>query len=380
MEGVNMRYPILCWRRLVNGMSKKIAIVVGTRPEAIKLIPLILEFREREHNIVTACSGQHGTLIRDATHSLDFNFDHYLRIYDSSISLEENFSLVVQSSSEWYEKDNIDLVIVQGDTLTATASAMGAFLKQIPVLHIEAGLRTHDLKNPFPEEGFRQMISRIATHHFCPTEHDCDNLINEGVEEDFISVVGNTVIDGLIAYEGNSVWPKSYSIPKDDFVVLVTCHRRESWGERLDELVKIIPKIPAKVYVICHPNPVVKNKFSSIDKKVEVGDSVPYFEMLAMMKRANLIITDSGGITEEASYLGKPIIVYRDKTERMGVIEGGCGVLTMDGDVILKKVEEAKSGDWGCTPYLGYGVGDSCKQIVDIIEERFLRIDKEERS
>jgi len=361
-------------------MPKKIAVVVGTRPEAIKLIPLVLELREREqeYEVFTVCSAQHGALVREAAHSLDFNFDHFLRIYDPSLSLDENFSLVLQSSSKWFSEIGIDLVVVQGDTLTAGAAGMGAFLKKIPLIHIEAGLRTYDLGNPFPEEGFRQMISRIASHHFCPTEEDCDNLINEGIEEDYISIVGNTVIDGLLLAEKNSSWPRSYSVPKDDFVVLITCHRRESWGQRLDELVRIIPKIPAKVYVVCHPNPVVRNKFRSIGKKVEVGDSVPYVEMLAMMKRANLIITDSGGITEEASFLGKPIIIYREKTERMGVVDGGCGVLSLDADVILKKIEEAKSGDWSCTPYLGYGTGKACRQIVDIIESRFLEIEDTE--
>jgi len=254
-----------------------------------------------------------------------------------------------------YNDDKPSSVVVQGDTSTVFAAALAAFMEGIPVVHVEAGLRTWDLASPFPEEGFRQMVSRIATVNYAPTNEAAVNLQNEGVPAINTVIVGNTAIDALHTVQ--AVWPHDPKLNSEDLneaskrkFVLVTCHRRENLGEpaqRLANYIKLLAATGVSGVVIRHPNPEAALPFmvDASPKFVSVKP-IPYAQMVALLKRADVVITDSGGLVEEATHLGKPVVIYRNTTERQEAVAAGAARMAFTKSDVDSHVTMALNGSW----------------------------------
>lgn len=293
---------------------KKLLFCLGTRPEAIKLAPLIVEAKRCNFNVKVLNTGQHKDLVKPILDLFKIDCDYWLNIESSSLNQFTSTALI--------EIDNIisnevpDYVIVQGDTSSTFTAALAAYNCKVPIVHIEAGLRTGDIYSPYPEEGYRKMISNISTYHFCPTENDLANLQRESIVENCY-VVGNTVIDSLKKFQETHVTDGNFQD------ILITVHRRENQGNNLelicDNLIKIASTNDYQIHVVCHPNPEIRKtliqRLRAVDN-IEISNSVAYDKFIQLMLNSSLIITDSGGIQEEASYLGIPTLVIRDHTER----------------------------------------------------------------
>ena len=277
-----------------------ILLTYGTRPEYIKLLPLIKEFKKESVKFKLVQIGQHTSLLND-------DYDDRIQIFNRENRLDSIVGSVIAHANHLYK--GITKVFVQGDTSSAMAVALGAFHRAIPVYHIEAGLRTYDKSNPYPEETNRRVISSLASVHFCPTKQDKIHLIVEGYEKDTIIVTGNTAIDNLVGIE-----------PRESNEILITMHRRENL-DKLEDWFKEIEDL-ANTYeqysFVCpvHPNPKVKYVAEEIFKKVQVIDPLPHSEMLQRIADCKLVITDSGGIQEECIWFKKLCLVCRTVTER----------------------------------------------------------------
>ena len=277
-----------------------ILLTYGTRPEYIKLVPLIEELKKENLEVKLVQIGQHTDLLND-------HYDDKIDIFNRPNRLDSILTSVLASGEHLYK--GVHRVIVQGDTTSAMSVALGAFHRDIPVYHIEAGLRTYDKENPYPEEINRRIISSLATTHFCPTKRDKLNLIVEGFEKDKIIVTGNTAIDNLVGIEtslGNEV--------------IVTMHRRENhallnqWFENIEKIAEQYPQY--KFVFPSHPNPKVRACAENCFSKVKVIDALEHSEMLKRIANCRLVITDSGGIQEECSWFKKVCLVCRLETER----------------------------------------------------------------
>jgi len=331
----------------------KILICYGTRPELIKINPLINEFKKRNINFSTLNVRQHTTLINE-------NADFVLEIKDAKNL--NRLDSIISSISEFDQKffENITHVLIQGDTATALMCAIAAFNRQIPVIHLEAGLRTYDNKNPYPEEVYRQMISRIASIHFCPTEQNAFNLKKEQIT-DSVYVVGNTVLDNLVHLR-NCV---SY-----DNEVLITLHRREN-HDKIEEWFKIISEIATAnsnlLYTLpIHPNPNVM-KYKDILKNVNVISPLPYEQFIKKLVTCRYILSDSGGIQEEASFLGKKVIVCRKVTERPESV-GINSILCFHPNKLID-IEKQIINNYKIEPNNIFGNGNSSELISSILEK-----------
>lgn len=351
----------------------KILFIIGTRPEAIKLAPLIL--KSSSFAEVEVCStGQHKELLDQVLTFFGITPHYELKLMKPDQSLEELTSSIILETSRIYEISKPHLVVVQGDTTTAMASALSAFYKKIKVAHVEAGLRSHEKYSPFPEEMNRSVISKIASFHFCPTQKAFQNLISEGVSEN-VHEVGNTVIDALILAS------ELVKLEKEtNKTVIVTMHRRENFGKPAEEICDAISTLsdsyPDIEFVfLVHPNPnvklIVENKLSS--KNVKLVTSVDYSTMVKLLSNCYLVITDSGGIQEEAPSFGKPVIVTREVTERQEGVEAGVAFLVghskekiIETFVKLlieseyKKIVNIKNP---------YGDGKSSEKIIEILKK-----------
>lgn len=333
----------------------KILICYGTRPEYIKIKPLLNKFKESNISFRTLNVRQHENLVKDEA-------DHVVFLRDVSIS-KNRLDLILSTVADIEEGcfNDITHVLVQGDTATALLCAIAAFHRQIPVIHLEAGLRTRDFENPFPEEGYRQLISRISSIHLCPTENNKKNLIDEKVNGE-IYVVGNTVLDNLVSLKAKC----SYN---DE--VLVTLHRRENHLIMKDwfmALSKIAQSNPGITYTIpLHPNPnVLKYKNELVG--LNVIDPLPYEEFLKRFISCRYLITDSGGIQEEASFLGKKVIVCRKVTERPESID--INTIMCDNPDDLIKKEFLLRDNYVVEQNSIYGDGNSCSNIVRILKNK----------
>lgn len=320
---------------------KKILVVFGTRPEAIKLAPVCIALRKNMQFETYICNTGQQRNLAEKTLSFfalksDFNFD----VMQDNQSLDALQARLLEKFSDLLSKYRFDAFIVQGDTMSAFCGALSGFNNKIPVFHIEAGLRSCSLSEPFPEEGLRQMLSRIASLHFASTEVAKMNLIRENIAEQMISVTGNTVIDALCSFtpERNSEAEKDLQksgVNLEKKKVLITVHRRENHGERLDRILDAVQKIakqfPEHQFIIpVHPNPAVKNNVMrklAAYENILLLPSLDYPQLCYLMKDSVLILTDSGGIQEEAPTFGTPLIVLREKTERNEGVEKGCAIL-----------------------------------------------------
>ena len=334
---------------------KNILIVFGTRPEIIKLAPVILEFEKHPKDFrITICNTeQQKDLSIQTLKFFDIIPDVGLDVMEFNQSLITLQTKIMNGLDILRNNNFFDAVIVQGDTMSAFCGALFGFLNSIPVFHIEAGLRSHNLQEPFPEEGLRQMISRISTLNFAPTTIDYRALKKESISQKSIILTGNTVIDALFCLPKKELdLAKKYFSDKkiiiNDQLVLITVHRRENHGTRLDDIIKAI-KILSKEFsdhsfiIPIHPNPNVRGKINSELSAIDnifLEEPLSYPNLVFLMQEAKLIITDSGGIQEEAPTFGCPVLVVRHKTERIDGIK--MGIAQLVGTKTAKIVKESR--------------------------------------
>lgn len=369
---------------------KNILFVFGTRPEVIKLAPVILELKKYPefYNVIICNTEQQRELSNQTLTYFGLKADINLDVMRENQSLASVQSRILTSLDKIFDEKTIDATVVQGDTITVLTGAMVSFYHKVPVFHVEAGLRSYDMFEPFPEEAMRQMTSRIADIHFAPTEVNERALLTEDISRDKVFVVGNTVIDALfcLSDEVNDKARQFFEqkdIKIDENLVLITVHRRENHGERLDRIISAISYLAEKysnhTFVLpVHPNPNVKNKIH--EKLGEFGNikllaPLDYPYLVYLMKNAKLILTDSGGIQEEAPSFGCPTLVMRYETERQEGIEAGVSTLVgADYDKILEYSENVLSKDKSQTRLKSqnpYGDGKSSQKIEKVIRNYF---------
>ena len=372
--------------------KKNILVVFGTRPEVIKLAPVILELRKYpdKYNVIVCNTEQQKELSNQTLAYFGLNADINLKVMRENQSLIGVQTRILQELDKVYTEHKVDATIVQGDTMTVLCGALASFYNKIPVFHVEAGLRSYDIYEPFPEEVMRQMTSRVAELHFAPTLINKEALLKENIDEKKIHVVGNTVIDALFCLSDETMkkasdFYKEKDITIDDKLVLITAHRRENHGERIDRIIEAIKMLVTRhkdhTFVIpVHPNPNVKNKIHERlgnYENVKLLTPLDYPYLVYLMKNAKLILTDSGGIQEEAPSFGCPTLVMRYETERQEGIDAGVSTLVgADYDKIVHLSEKILSDTRENTRLKAsnpYGNGTSAKQIEFIIEEYFLK-------
>ncbi len=374
---------------------KKILFVFGTRPEAIKLAPVIAQFRAAEFRkgsesfaarvIVTA---QHRGLLDQALDAFSIRPDHDLDLMRPGQSLNESTSRIIAALEPILRAERPDLLIVQGDTTTTFCGALAAFYAGVPVGHVEAGLRTGDPRQPFPEEMNRVLTSRLALLHFAPTKAAAANLRGEGVPEDRIFVSGNTGIDAVLAVRDRlmSGALRAAVLPTLDAskkLLLVTAHRRESFGAGFEGICEALIRLAARgdveILYPVHPNPhvrgVVEGKLGSVDG-IQLVDPLPYVDFVDLMRRAHVLLTDSGGIQEEGPSLGKPVLVMREKTERPEAVEAGTAMLVgTDPDRIVvetaRLLDDAAEYARRARIHNPYGDGRASTRIRDAVAAFF---------
>ena len=382
---------------------KKVLLVFGTRPEAIKMAPLVKEFQEdSEFQTIVCVTAQHREMLDQVLDIFDIKPDHDLNIMKQGQDLYDITSRVMLGLRDVLNETNPDVVLVHGDTTTSTAAALAAFYKQIPVAHVEAGLRTNNIYSPWPEEMNRRITGRIATYHLAPTELSRQNLLKENVDNQNIIITGNTVIDALLWVVNKiksdvnlaetlqiNIKNKGYDIDRIEDkrkLVLITGHRRENFGEGFRNICNAIKTLSIKypnvdfVYPM-HLNPNVRKPIAEIfgNDKDKSGNTffiepLDYLNFVFLMEKADIILTDSGGIQEEAPSLGKPVLVMRDNTERPEALEAGTVKLVgTDYDKIINEVSELlenkESYNKMSKAVNPYGDGSACERIVNFMKK-----------
>ncbi len=315
----------------------KIAIIFGTRPETIKMFPIISEINKYPHlmDCKIIVSGQHREMLDQMLEIFQINSDYDLNIMEQGQSLSNITKNSLLGIEKILKKERPSMVLVQGDTTTTFTGALAAFYQKIKIGHIEAGLRTHNKYYPFPEEVNRHLTSVLTDFHFTPTKKSYENLISEGVKREDIFISGNTVIDSLfLMIKENYIFREPLLKNKKMFdkkIILVTMHRRENWGKPLRKTCKVINKIidehpDVSVIFPLHKNPEIRKNVKEIlqnKKDILLLDTLDYDDMINLMSKSYIILTDSGGIQEEGPSLGKPVLVLRDETERPEAVEAG---------------------------------------------------------
>ncbi len=384
---------------------KKILLVFGTRPEAIKMAPLVKEFQKnsRDFQTLVCVTGQHREMLDQVLKIFEIKPDYDLNIMKQGQDLYDVTSRVLLGMRDVLKETKPDVVLVHGDTTTSTAAALAAFYQQIPVGHVEAGLRTHNIYSPWPEEMNRQMTGRIASYHFAPTPLSRQNLLKENVDEDRITVTGNTVIDALywvvdkikkdtaldasLTDELRSAGHDVDRLRGGRRLVLITGHRRENFGDgfiRMCQAIKTLTeRFPEVDFVYpMHLNPNVRKPIHEVfgQDLSHLGnmffiEPLEYLSFVFLMEKSSVVLTDSGGIQEEAPGLGKPVLVMRDTTERPEALEAGTVKLVgTDYDKIVDGVSELLS-DRAAYERMSkavnpYGDGLACQRIVEFLKER----------
>ena len=370
--------------------KKNILVVFGTRPEVIKLAPVIIELRKypQKYNVVICNTEQQKELSNQTLAYFDLKADINLDVMRPDQTLIGVQTRILSALDRVYSENNFDATIVQGDTMTVLCGALASFYNKIPVFHVEAGLRSYDIYEPFPEEVMRQMTTRVAELNFAPTEKNRQALLKENIDDAKIHVVGNTVIDALFCLSDETLKTAekfyiSNGINIDDKLVLITAHRRENHGERIDRIIDaikyLVEKFTDHTFIIpVHPNPNVKIKIHERlgeYNNVKLLTPLDYPYIVYLMKNAKLILTDSGGIQEEAPSFGCPTLVMRYETERQEGIDAGVSTLVgADYEKIISLSEKILSDTWENTRLKAtnpYGDGTSAKQILDIMDKYF---------
>lgn len=317
-------------------MIKKVGIILGTRPEAIKLAPVIKVFQSSpDLEVQVILTGQHREMVAQVMQLFNLKADHNLDIMQPKQSLNDITCRSLQGLEALFREQKLDLVVVQGDTTTAFAAALAAFYQKIPVGHVEAGLRTDDLFNPYPEEANRRLISQITQLHFAPTSLAVENLQASGVLGE-IHLTGNTVIDALLNVAATNPACDIPDLKWDEYrVILATVHRRENWGEPLQAIaqafLRILDQFPDTALLLpLHRNPTVREPLQQLlgnHPRIFLTEPLDYGELVGAIGRSHLLLTDSGGLQEEAPSLGKPVLVLRDTTERPEAVTAGTAKL-----------------------------------------------------
>ena len=364
---------------------KKVMVVFGTRPEAIKMCPLVNELKSRENLITKVCvTGQHRQMLDMVLEVFNVVPDYDLSIMKDKQTLFDITTNILNRIREVLESEKPDVVLVHGDTSTTFVTALACYYLQIPVGHVEAGLRTYNIYSPYPEEFNREAVGIISSYNFAPTEISKQNLIREGKNPDTVYVTGNTVIDALKTTVREDYTNPELEWAKDSRLIMLTAHRRENLGEPMHRMFRAIRRIveetpDVKVIYPIHMNPVVRK---AADDELKNNDRIRLIEPLDVldfhnfMAHSYLILTDSGGIQEEAPSLGKPVLVMRDTTERPEGIEAGTLKLVgTDEEVIYREFkklltdkEEYEKMSKASNPY---GDGFACKRIADVLVKDF---------
>ena len=364
-------------------MMKKITLVFGTRPEAIKMCPLVKELKTRKNIETIVCvSGQHRQMLDQVLEVFEVQPDYDLSIMKVGQTLFDVTINILDSIREVLEKEKPNVVLVHGDTSTAFVTALACFYMQIPVGHVEAGLRTYNIYSPYPEEFNRQAIGIVAKYNFSPTELSKANLINEGKAENTIYVTGNTAIDALKTTVNPAYRHPELDWAKDSRLIVITAHRRENLGEPMYNMFRAIKRIidenpDVKAIYPIHMNPVVRKAAKDVfgdDDKIHIIEPLDVFDFHNFLANSYLILTDSGGIQEEAPSLGKPVLVMRDTTERPeGVKAGTLRLVGTNEENIYnefkKLIEDKDEYEKMSTASNPYGDGFASKRIADILEK-----------
>ncbi len=361
---------------------KKVMLVFGTRPEAIKMCPLVNELKRRSGIRTLVCvTGQHRQMLDQVLEAFAVVPDYDLSIMKERQTLFDVTTNILNRIREVLESEHPDVVLVHGDTSTTFVTALACFYLQIPVGHVEAGLRTYNIYSPYPEEFNRQAVSIISSWHFAPTELSKQNLLKEGKAEDTIYVTGNTAIDAL-----KTTVRKDYTHPELTWaagsrLILITAHRRENLGEPMHHMFRAIRRVcdehpDIKAIYPIHMNPAVRETADAIlggDERIRIIEPLDVLDFHNFLARSYLVLTDSGGIQEEAPSLGKPVLVMRDTTERPEGIRAGTLKLTgTDEEVIYQNfrllLEEPAEYEKMSTASNPYGDGFASRRIADILE------------
>lgn len=362
---------------------KKVMLVFGTRPEAIKMCPLVKELKQTDGIETKVCvTGQHREMLQQVLDTFDVVPDHDLAIMKDQQTLFDVTVNILERMKEVLELEKPDIVLVHGDTSTTFVASLACFYLQIPVGHVEAGLRTYNIYSPFPEEFNRQAVGLVAKYHFAPTELAKENLLKEGKNPHDIYVTGNTAIDALNTTVREDYTHEYLDWASDSRLILITAHRRENLGEPMYSMFRAIKRIidetpEVKAIYPIHMNPVVRKAANDVfgdDDRIKIVEPLEVLDFHNFIANSHLILTDSGGVQEEAPGLGIPVLVMRDTTERPEGIEAGTLKLVgTDEDVIyntfkelLENVEMYEAMSLASNPY---GDGTASKQIARILVE-----------
>lgn len=363
----------------------KVLFVFGTRPEGIKMAPIIKEIQKRKNlECYTCVTGQHREMLDQVLEIFGIEPDYDLNIFKKGQSLTDVTTKTLLGLEGILDELKPDILLVQGDTTTVFAAALAAFYKKIKIGHVEAGLRSGNLYSPYPEEANRKLTGVISNYHFAPTESNKQNLIREGYDEKNIFITGNTVIDAL-KYSVREDFVFDDEILNDiDYnrdVVLLTAHRRENWGKPMEDIFKAIRRVVLEkenleIVFPRHLNPIVREAaekyFADLDR-VHLIEPLSYLPFSNLMARVKFVVTDSGGVQEEAPALGKPVLVLRNETERMEGVEAKTAKLvgTKEQDVyesIVVLLEDKDLYDEMARAVNPYGDGHAAEKIVDVLE------------
>ncbi|MBS5951302.1 MAG: UDP-N-acetylglucosamine 2-epimerase (non-hydrolyzing) [Clostridium sp.] len=369
--------------------KKKIITIFGTRPEAIKMAPLVKELEKREGIDSKVCvTAQHREMLDQVLGLFDIKPDFDLNIMKSKQTLTGITNKVLEGLEEVFANEKPDMILVHGDTTTTFSGALAAFYQQIKVGHVEAGLRTFDKYFPFPEEMNRKLTGSLADLHFAPTKGSKSNLLREGINEKEVFITGNTVIDAMLHTVEEDYVFENELLNKIDFknkkVIMITAHRRENWGQGIENICDALNKVVAEnedvelVYLV-HLNPVVKDVVNAKlggKERIHLLPPLDTKETHNLMNKCFMVMTDSGGLQEEAPHLGKPVLVLRDVTERPEAVEYGTVKLVgtdidkivNSANILINNEEEYLKMSKAANPY---GDGFASKRIADIIENYF---------
>lgn len=367
-------------------MPRRILVVFGTRPEAIKMAPVVAELKIRQgFKPIVAVTAQHREMLDQVLSLFQITPDHDLDIMQAGQTLTDITVRSLSGLDPLVERVRPDAVLVQGDTTTTFAAALAAFYHKVPVGHVEAGLRTGDVYRPYPEEVNRRLTTRLSHWHFPPTATSAANLMAEGVATGDITITGNTVVDALLhvrdlPYRFPQGSPVSEAIIKGERIVLVTAHRRESWGEPMARIFGAVRDLAAMhpdvhVFVATHRNPIVAEVAHEIlggIERVDLLGPLEYLPFVKLMDASTLILSDSGGIQEEAPTLGKPALVLREVTERPEAVDAGVVELVgTNRELIVARastlLNDADAYAAMARPANPFGDGTSARQIVDVL-------------
>ena len=372
---------------------KKILIVFGTRPEAIKMAPLIKALEDDARFETSVCvTGQHREMLDQVLDLFAITPKYDLNIMKQGQTLSDLTNAILRGMILVLEESNPDILLVHGDTATTFAAALSAYYKQIPVGHVEAGLRTGNIYSPWPEEGNRKLTGALAKYHFAPTKTSRNNLVAENISDENIFITGNTVIDALLWVRNKIEKDKELNQELEDQfpmldvdrpLILVTGHRRESFGSGFERICQSLEKVAldnpdVQIIYPLHPNPNVRDPVNKLLEHVEniyLITPLDYLPFVYLMMRSTIIITDSGGIQEEAPSLGKPVLVMRDTTERPEAVEAGTVKLVgTNVDLICSEVNRLLTDQNEykkmCHAHNPYGDGKACLRILDILGTR----------